>query len=116
MIGGAVFRGRTGHKGKKEMYGELLPITDGSLVLLDKKKMLVGRKGHCDIVLPYKQVSSEHCELEYEGGHWYVRDLGSRNGTRVNGARITSRERLEPGAIISFSRYSYENNYTPGSQ
>lgn len=96
------------------MYGELLPVTEGEPVLLDKSRMLVGRKGHCDVILPFKQVSSEHCELKFEGGYWYVRDLNSRNGTRINGSRITGQQRLAPGDIVAFSRFSYEIKYTAG--
>lgn len=96
------------------MYGELEPLGDGDPIYLTKKKLLVGRKGHCDIVLPEKQVSSEHCELYLEDDYWNVRDLKSTNGTRVNGVKVTGEERLVPGDIIAFAKYSYEIKYTVG--
>src|SRR5665213_1645115 len=70
------------------MYGELVPQGGGDPVPLLKTKLLVGRRDtSCDIALRFPNVSSRHCELELVGGYWLVRDLGSSNGTKVNGVR-----------------------------
>ena len=45
-------------------------------------------------------------------GYWYVKDLGSSNGTKVNGSRV-SEQRLEPGDTLSVAKHEYEVNYEP---
>lgn len=94
------------------MYGELIPLGGGDPIPLLKKNLLVGRRESCDIVLRFANVSAHHCQLTVLGGYWYVRDLNSRNGTKVNGVRITEK-RLDPGDILSIARHRYEVRYSP---
>ena len=42
----------------------------------------------------------QHCEVNVNDGFWYVRDLNSRNGVKVNGNRVTEK-RLDPGDVVS---------------
>ena len=77
------------------MYGELIPVGGGDPIPLLKKNLLVGRRESCDIVLRFSNVSAHHCQLVCNGGYWYVKDLKSRNGVKVNGLRV--RKRLDPG-------------------
>lgn len=57
------------------------------------RPVTVGRAEGNDICLPSDCVSRRHCRLYTGGGRWFVRDLGSGNGTHVNNVRIsTSRE------------------------
>jgi adenylate cyclase len=96
------------------MYGELLPLGGGDPIPLIKKRLLVGRRESCDIVLRFANVSGKHCELAVDGGYWFVNDHGSRNGTKVNGVRITStRKRLDPGDELSIAKHRYEVKYSP---
>ena len=78
------------------MYGELIPLGGGDPIPLLKKTLLVGRRESCDIVLRFPNVSAHHCQLFLNGGYWYVHDLKSRNGVKVNGNRV-SEKRLDPG-------------------
>lgn len=50
--------------------------------------LVMGRNPDCNLVLEHPSVSRRHCELRREGGRWVVADLGSSNGTRVNGWRV----------------------------
>jgi pSer/pThr/pTyr-binding forkhead associated (FHA) protein len=52
-------------------------------------RAIIGRKLECDLRIPTGDVSREHCELSTNGVILTVRDLGSANGTFVNGKRIT---------------------------
>ena len=70
------------------MLGELLPCGGGRPIPLLKPKLVVGRQRQCDISLPFTTVSSRHSEMEYRQGCWHVRDLGSKNGTYVNGRKV----------------------------
>jgi adenylate cyclase len=95
-------------------YGQLVPTGGGDNIPLKKKKLLIGRRESCDIVLRYPNVSGQHARLSLEQGYWFLKDLGSRNGTKVDGFRI-SRKRLDPGAKISFAKHVYVMEYSPES-
>ena len=94
------------------MFGELIPVGGGDPIPLLKKNLLVGRRESCDIVLRFPNVSAHHCELTCAGGYWYVRDLDSRNGVKVNGNRVTEK-RLDPGDILAIATHKYQVHYSP---
>jgi len=94
------------------MYGELHPRGGGDTIPLMKKFLVVGRRESCDIVLRWPNVSGSHCELSLVDGFWYVKDLASSNGTKVNGTRVAER-RLDPGDTLSIARHEFEIVYEP---
>lgn len=94
------------------MFGELTPICGGDPVPLLKKNLLVGRRESCDIVLRFSNVSAHHCQLTVTGGYWYVQDLKSRNGVKVNGVRVQEK-RLDPGDELSIATHRYHIKYVP---
>ena len=57
---------------------------------------VVGRQQECDLCIPLMVISRKHCEINSDGGVLRVRDLGSRNGTLVNGKKIADAV-LNPG-------------------
>jgi predicted component of type VI protein secretion system len=94
------------------MYGELIPLGGGDPIPLLKTSLLVGRRESCDIVLRFSNVSAHHCQLSINAGYWYVRDMNSRNGLKVNGVRVTEK-RLDPGDVLSIAKHKYEVKYSP---
>ncbi len=96
------------------MYGELHPVGGGDPIPLLKVILLVGRRESSDIVLRFPNVSGNHCELELVEGYWYVNDLNSRNGTKVNGERV-KKQRLIPGDKLSIARHVFQIRYEPAS-
>ena len=94
------------------MLGELQPRGGGDPIPLLKSTLLVGRRESADIVLRFPNVSGTHCELSLVDGYWYVKDLGSSNGTKVNGTRV-SEQRLDPGDVLSVAKHEYEVSYEP---
>ena len=64
--------------------------------------MVVGRKEECDLRLEHKSVSKMHCVIVKTDGLLLLRDLGSTNGTRVNGQRIR-RAALLPNDQLSIA-------------
>ncbi len=94
------------------MLGELIPVGGGDPIPLLKKDLLLGRRESCDVVLRFANVSSQHCKLECHGGYWYVRDLNSKNGTRVNGVRI-SEKLIQPGDVLRVAKHQYRVEYSP---
>lgn len=68
---------------------------------LEARRQTVGRAAGNDFRFPDdKTLSREHLCLEPTGGQWWVEDLGSRNGTRLNGKALVGRSRLGPGDVI----------------
>ena len=65
-----------------------------------KSELVLGRRRDCDVVLSSDAVSRRHAKLSFRDGNWVIRDLGSTNGTRVNGIRV-GRCRLRPGDRIA---------------
>jgi hypothetical protein len=55
-------------------------------------RVLLGRSSACGLVFADDTVSRRHAELRIEGGVWMLRDLGSSNGTYVNGRRVVEAE------------------------
>lgn len=90
--------------------GELIPLGGGDVIPLVREVMTVGRRSTCDICLPFANVSGQHCEFSYKNGYWYVRDLGSQNGTKVAGERVMKRL-LRPGDQIGISSHRFTIQY-----
>ncbi|HVL33614.1 MAG TPA: DUF3662 and FHA domain-containing protein [Actinomycetota bacterium] len=68
---------------------------------LSKETIVIGRQETCDVQIPDLGVSRRHAEIRREGDEWVVYDLGSTNGTDVNGKRV-NRHRLSPGDRMLF--------------
>lgn len=98
--------------GSAAEYGELIPLGGGDTIPLKKSQLLVGRRESCDIVLRFANVSAHHCQLTLDSGYWYARDLGSRNGIKVNNIRVQDK-RLDPGDVLSVAKHRYEVRYSP---
>ena len=77
-----------------------------------KKQLLVGRRESCDIVLRFANVSAHHCQIFVNGGYWYVRDLQSRNGVKVNNIHAQEK-RIDPGDTLSVAKHNYDLQYSP---
>jgi FHA domain/DUF1707 SHOCT-like domain len=67
-----------------------------------ERRVLLGRSRACDCVLAEPSVSRRHAELRREGTRWFLRDLRSRNGTRVNGVRLLDEAEVAPGDRVTF--------------
>jgi adenylate cyclase len=94
------------------VLGEMIPCGGGAPIALTKARLIVGRHPMCDIMLAFPLVSAKHCQLEFKEGYWHVRDLGSRNGIRVDGI-VQLAKYVRPGEILSIAKYRYEIAYTP---
>jgi pSer/pThr/pTyr-binding forkhead associated (FHA) protein len=68
---------------------------------LNKPTMTIGRGAINDIVIPEQTVSTKHATITIENGSFFLNDLGSTNGTFVNGSRI-DKKLLKAGDIIKF--------------
>ncbi len=66
----------------------------------DDRALVIGGSIGCDLVLGDPTVSRWHAELVRDRDRWIVRDIGSTNGTRVNGWRVR-RAVVEPGDVLA---------------
>ncbi|MEA2166727.1 MAG: hypothetical protein QOF76_27 [Solirubrobacteraceae bacterium] len=73
---------------------------EGRTVLLGSGGGVLGRSKDCDIVVDDENVSRRHAEIRPSGGAWIVRDMGSTNGVRVNGHRVSDAQPLRTGDKI----------------
>jgi pSer/pThr/pTyr-binding forkhead associated (FHA) protein len=64
----------------------------------------IGRDAGNDVSLPDEAASARHATLQQVEGEWWIEDLGSTNGTLVNGVRIDKRERVRFGDEIGIGR------------
>ncbi len=97
------------------MFGELVPLGGGDPIPLLKKRLRIGRREGCDIVLNFSNISGHHALLEIEEGYWFVKDLRSKNGIKVDGKKILQglKKRLDPGVKLSIAKHEYEVTYDP---
>jgi hypothetical protein len=75
--------------------------TPGKAFPLDKDEMFIGREANNDITINDPEVSRKHARLFVQGGNMILEDLGSTNGTSVNGQRLTGPYVLRAGEIIT---------------
>jgi hypothetical protein len=94
------------------MRAQLLPLDGGLPINVNKDLVVIGRKEDCDVRLEHKSVSKMHCVLVKTDGLLLLRDLGSTNGTRVNGTRVR-RAALLPNDQISIAHYKFRVHLGP---
>jgi pSer/pThr/pTyr-binding forkhead associated (FHA) protein len=65
----------------------------------------MGRRDTCDIGLSYdSQVSRQHAQIRYDGEHFWLEDLDSRNGTFIDGNRLEGKTTIKPGSLFRVGR------------
>ena len=72
--------------------------------IIDRDQMIIGRGSDCDIVIPKRQISRQHAQIERDDSGYLLRDLGSKNGTYVNSQEVRDRAyRLKDGDEIQIA-------------
>ena len=82
----------------KPQFKVLSGVNAGGVYVLSKSEILIGRHPGSDLRFDPEQeldVSGRHAAVFRKGDRWYVRDAASRNGTLVNGHRITAETKLD---------------------
>lgn len=91
---------------KDGLPGASLVSPDGSRYIIGTAPLVIGRLPECDIVISDTKASRRHAEFHRAGNDVVLLDLGSTNGTRVNGA-LVSRQRLSDGDEITIGSTSF---------
>jgi hypothetical protein len=76
----------------------------GQRFSLTRPTITIGREAGNDVVINDPQVSRRHASLTWDGRQFIIQDLGSVNGTSVNGMRLTAPQVLQPGDVIGLGQ------------
>jgi len=85
----------------------------GQLFPLEGKSVVLGRHPDCDIVLESAAVSRQHVRILDLDGNYYIEDLGSRNGTFLNGRAVAEREPLSDNDEVGVCDLTFVFHQTP---
>jgi len=88
----------------------------GSRIALRQGETVVGRSPYCSIVVNNRRVSRQHCALSLRGARLTVTDLGSANGTWVNGQAVLQPTTLSPGDLLEVGDEALEVLHGPSLQ
>jgi len=97
-----------------KVLGILKPVGGGDPIPLMKPEVIVGRRRSCDIFLDFNNISGKHCQLRLINSVWHVRDLGSTNGTSLNGMALSSEHSVMPDDELSIASHLFTIDYEPG--
>src|SRR5882762_2247779 len=78
-----------------------------STVVINSLPCVVGRDPECDRLINDPAASRRHCAFTLRHGRVWVEDLGSRNGTFLNGARLHGAQPLSPGDRLDLGRLPF---------
>jgi predicted component of type VI protein secretion system len=99
------------------MSARLVPLNLGAMsapiIALQRPVILIGRHPECDIRIDSPKISRRHCCVALAYDRVVIRDLGSRNGVRVNG-HVVEESALQPGDEIAIGQILYRlEDYSP---
>ncbi len=94
--------------------------TQGAAYTLEGDQIDIGRDSTNEIVINDAEISRRHARLTFQGGKYVLEDLGSTNGTFVNGQRLAGPRVLKPGEVISFGEqivmvFEASSSFDPGA-
>jgi pSer/pThr/pTyr-binding forkhead associated (FHA) protein len=93
--------------------------TPGAAFMLEGDQITIGRDPTNTITINDAEISRRHARLAYQGGKYVLEDLGSTNGTFVNGQRLAGPRVLKSGEVVSFGEQIVlvfeTTNFDPGA-
>jgi pSer/pThr/pTyr-binding forkhead associated (FHA) protein len=97
----------------RDVLGVMHPVGGGDPIPLIKPEIVIGRRPGADIRLDFENISGKHCKLRFTNGLWMVRDMGSTNGTTVNGSVLSSEQSLMPDDEFGIAGHLFTIDYEP---
>ncbi len=88
---------------KEKIYGYIIDMRTGEKYALNMWETSIGRSNSCDIVISYNTVSRSHAVISRRIDGWYVYDLNSKSGIKINGVSCEKQATVKNGDIISLS-------------
>src|SRR5690242_5999961 len=89
------------------MPAQLVALSDGPSILIDKPILLLGRHPECDVQIESRKISRRHCCIAQVNDYLVVRDLDSTNGIRINGVRVVEGQ-LHSGDELTIGNSRYQ--------
>jgi pSer/pThr/pTyr-binding forkhead associated (FHA) protein len=80
----------------------VLVLVNGDRVVLEGDSIKIGRQATCRVVFNDSNVSREHAQMRRTADGWKILDLGSTNGTKINGQKIVQEQLLVNGDELAF--------------
>jgi pSer/pThr/pTyr-binding forkhead associated (FHA) protein len=78
----------------------LYPEENRQTMQIPKTGLLIGRSQDCNLCLTDEFISAKHCKIFFENGELFIEDLGSTNGTFIDGVQVEKKSSLEQGQEI----------------
>ncbi|MEW4567557.1 FHA domain-containing protein [Tautonia sp. JC769] len=97
----------------EKLLGLMKPLGGGDPIPLKKKELTIGRRPSSDIRLDFENISGRHCVLSFINGTWHVRDLGSTNGTKINGQKLNRVQGIMPDDELAIANHLFHIDYEP---
>lgn len=91
--------------GPLEIWSRLISETEA--LPIGRNRVLVGRSRDCDVVIGSEMVSRQHALIWRQEWQTWIQDLGSSNGTTVDGAPIDDRHPLHSGSVVGLAGINY---------
>jgi pSer/pThr/pTyr-binding forkhead associated (FHA) protein len=86
----------------KPLVDAVLVLVNGDRVVLEGDSIKIGRQATCRVVFNDSNVSREHAQMRRTADGWKILDLGSTNGTKINGQKIVQEQLLVNGDELAF--------------
>lgn len=93
-----------------QVHGELQPVGGGDAIPLLRENLTLGRRESCDICLRFPNISGVHAQMSFRNGYWYIRDMNSTNGIKVQGMRVQEKL-LHPRDEVTIGKRKYIIDY-----
>jgi len=93
---------------------QLVALTEGPNIPLDKPIILIGRHQECDIQISSRKISRKHCCIAQVDDHLVVRDLSSTNGVKINGTKVPEGT-LRHGDELTIGNLQYRVEWPEGA-
>ena len=95
---------------KEKTYGYIVDMYDGERYELNMWETSIGRSNSCDIVIAYDTMSRFQAVIARRNDSWYIHDLRSKSGVKVNGKAIEKKQTVKDGDILTLGsmRFRFE--------
>lgn len=95
---------------KEKTYGYIVDMYDGERYELNMWETSIGRSNSCDVVITYDTMSRFQAVIARRNDSWYIHDLLSKSGVKVNGKKIDKKQTIKHGDVLTLGsmRFRFE--------
>ena len=95
---------------KEKTYGYIVDLFDGERYELNMWETSIGRSNSCDVVISYDTMSRSQAVIARRNDSWYIHDLQSKSGVKVNGKKVEKKQTIKDGDVLTLGnmRFRFE--------